>query len=91
MELLKGRQILCPRRRNKRRPWSGHDGRRRSGGERRYRWGGNPRDVLALPLALSMGDIREPMGETRRMLLEHWYEEIMERDWRRTLEAAGSV
>ncbi len=22
------------------------------------------------------------------MLLEHWYEEIMERDWRRTLEAA---
>ena len=64
---------------------------RREAAERRRKavpLGGNPRDVLVLPLAISMGDIREPMGETRRMLLEHWYEEIMERDWRRTLEAA---
>ena len=35
--------------------------------------GGNPGDVLALSLGLDMGDIREPLGESRRALQRQWY------------------
>lgn len=61
--------------------------------------GGNAGDVLALSLGLDMGDIREPLGESRHQLQRQWYgsdgtghqEQALraaDRDWQETLEAA---
>ena len=56
--------------------------------------GGTPSDVLGLSLGLDMGDIREPLGETRRELLRRWYDgndEDADRDWQETLESADRM
>lgn len=56
--------------------------------------GGTPSDVLGLSLGLDMGDIREPLGETRRELLRRWYDgndEDADRDWQETLESADRL
>lgn len=55
--------------------------------------GGNPDDVLALSLALSMGDIRDPLGEERRALLAGWYEdaEDAEKYWQQNREAVARL
>ena len=61
--------------------------------------GGDPRDVLTLSLGLDMGDIRDPLGESRRELLRQWYgsDGTGHRDqalraakeyWRQSLDAA---
>lgn len=53
--------------------------------------GGDPEDVLGLELALSVGDIREPLAEacSRRELLRRWFEdgELADRYWRESMEA----
>lgn len=53
--------------------------------------GGDPEDVLCLPLALSVGAIREPLAEdaSRQALLRRWIgdEALAERSWRRSLDA----
>lgn len=53
--------------------------------------GGDPEDVLCLSLALSVGDIGEPLteGRFRRALLCRWIEddELAERYWRQALDA----
>ena len=69
------------------------DRARRAAEERRREaasLGGNSDDVLALSLALSQGDIRDPLGEERRALLAVWYEdeEYAEKYWRQNLETA---
>lgn len=55
--------------------------------------GGDPDDVLALSLGLSMGDIRDPLGEERRALLADWHEEEETADkyWRRNRETAARL
>ncbi len=59
--------------------------------------GGDPSDVLALSLGLDLGDIREPLGESRRALVKSWYggdreEDLMaDRDWQRNLDAAARL
>ena len=53
--------------------------------------GGNPEDVLTLSLGLDTGDIREPLGESRRRLMRKGYDghhEAADRDWGRNLDAA---
>lgn len=59
--------------------------------------GGDPSDVLALSLGLDLGDIREPLGESRRVLMKSWYggdregDPIADRDWQRNLDAAARL
>ena len=64
--------------------------------------GGNPGDVLVLSLGLDMGDIREPLGESRRALQRQWYgsdgtghqEQALraaDEHWQQTLEAADRL
>ena len=64
--------------------------------------GGNPGDVLALSLGLDMGDIREPLGESRHQLQRDWYcsggtghqEQALraaDEDWQQTLEDADRL
>lgn len=53
--------------------------------------GGNAGDVLGLSLGLDMGDIREPLGESRRALLRRWYPsdgETADLYWQENLESA---
>ena len=59
--------------------------------------GGAPSDVVALSLGLDLGDIREPLGESRRALVKSWYGEdrerdlMADRDWQRNLDAAARL
>lgn len=51
--------------------------------------GGRPSDVLSLPLALSVGDIREPLAEGgfQQKLLRRWDERGARRQWREAMDA----
>ena len=56
--------------------------------------GGTAADVLGLSLGLEMGDIREPLGESRRAQLRRWYpsdHETTDLYWRDNLESADRL
>ena len=56
--------------------------------------GGTAADVLGLSLGLDMGDIREPLGEGRRDLLQRWYpsdHETADLYWRENMESADRL